>query len=98
MSPPINEIINNKYLPMTSTFYSRPVINHDLRNVNLLVQPMYNSVKYGFNSLRYKGAKYWNNMPDLLKCDDFHVFKQNVVSHVKACECGHCLLCIFRCS
>ena len=90
----VYKILNDKYLPLTSQFYTKSISAHNLRNVNHLVQPMYNSVKYGFKSLRYKGAKYWNVMPDQLKCNDFNQFKLNVKHFIQACQCGYCLLCM----
>jgi len=91
----VHKIISNKLPPIEPNFYvqSRVEDVYSLRNTNLLVQPRFNTIKYGYNSLRYEGTTLWNNMPDALKCDDLRTFKINVVKHIKVCQCGFCQLC-----
>ena len=91
----VYKIINNKYPPICPTFYERSNISnmYNLRNTNLLVQPRFNSIKFGYKSLRYEGALLWNRMPDEFKCEDFATFRNNVAKHVTLCQCGFCLLC-----
>ncbi len=38
-----------------------------LRSTVLLKQPKCNTVTYGLNSFRYKGAKIWNDLPKQIK-------------------------------
>lgn len=89
----VHKILHNQYPPMVPTFFVRSQVAYGLRNVNLLVQPSYNTIRYGRNSLRYKGAQLWNSMPDKLKSDDFNVFKINVMGFIEACQCKACLIC-----
>lgn len=87
---------------------NEPVYNHNLfvfsentysmRNNMALVQPKCNSVKYGINSLRYQGAKLWNNLDfsfesdtsldDFIKC----ISRWNGIK----CKCSFCSACVLQ--
>ena len=41
--------------------------NYDMRSSNILTQPAFKNVKYGFNTIKYKGAKIWNCLPNEIK-------------------------------
>jgi hypothetical protein len=91
----VHKIVNNRHPPIEPDFYVRStVVNlYNLRNTDLLIQPRCNTVKYGYNSLRYEGTILWNSMPDTMKCEDFATFKHNVVKHIEVCQCGFCQFC-----
>lgn len=89
----VHKILNGKYLPIGPEFYVRSESVYNLRNTDLLLQPVFNTVKYGRNSLRYKGTQQWNIMPDQLKCEDFTIFKQHVMNIIQPCQCGACGFC-----
>ncbi len=40
---------------------------YNLRSIVSLKQPKCNTVTYGLNSFRYKGAKIWNDLPNKIK-------------------------------
>ncbi len=40
---------------------------YNLRSTESLKQPKCNTVTYGLNSFRYKGAKIWNDLPNKIK-------------------------------
>ena len=42
-------------------------VNYNLRDTNLMILQKYETVTYGFNSLRFQGSKLWNNLDTALK-------------------------------
>ena len=69
---------------------------HDLRGAISLNQPKYDTVKYGFNSIRYQGARLWNQLPPEFRCEESNIqmFKTLVKKwNGPKCECGFCCLC-----
>ena len=45
-----------------------------MRNENALTLPNFSSIKYGYNSFRYLGAKIWNHLPNVIKDSPSSVF------------------------
>ena len=41
--------------------------HYDIRSEHNVIQPKVNSVTYGMNSFRYKGAKIWNRLSENVK-------------------------------
>ena len=52
--------INPVYL---NELFITPESKYDLRNKSSLLQPKFNTYKYGYNSFRYLGSKLWNSLP-----------------------------------
>ena len=42
-------------------------MEYDVR-MNKLIQPKFNGITYGLNSISYKGPKIWNGLPDEIRC------------------------------
>ena len=56
-----------------------PESNYDLRNKSRLLQPKFNTYKYGYNSFIYLGSKLWNSLPSHLKhIDDLYNFRREI--------------------
>lgn len=68
--------------------------SHSLRNT-LLIQPKFNGVTYGFNSIRYQGSKIWNCLPQSMKyIKNVSDFKNEIQKwNGPECHCGFCLQC-----
>ena len=50
-------------------------VEYDLRDPYLLVQPKFNTHKFGFKSFRYYDATFWNMLPVHIKsCQSLHEF------------------------
>ena len=83
---------------MKSMFVKKEVMLNQ-RNNNILVQPKYNTVTYGFNSIRYQGSKLWNSLPNEMKClDGIAQFRRMVRKWSgPVCNCGFCLQCTLMC-
>jgi len=63
--------------------YEIKSVPYDMRQVNILRQPNFNTVRYGKNSMKYQACKLWNVMPNnLTEIDDFKDFQKAL------CRCG----------
>ena len=73
-------------------------INYELRDPSKLIQPRVRSDKYGKCSLRYHGAKLWNDLPVEIKCtENLTEFKGLIQSWTgPSCSCSHCILCVIN--
>lgn len=89
----VYKIINGLCPPLPIDFFPVHNVPYDLRRSNLLVQSQYNTIRHGFNSLRYKGAMLWNQIPDNVKISSFNEFKNFVMKWQPHCMCGSCLMC-----
>ena len=68
---------------MNLAYLSELLITHEskyeLRNRSRLLQPKFNTYRYGYNSFRYLGFRLWNSLPSHLKyIDDMHDFRQEI--------------------
>ena len=60
---------------------------YEMRDNEKLILPNYNTVGYGKNSMRYYGAKLWNNIPTSIKnCSSLNTFKSAVNKWLLTCE------------
>ena len=79
--------------PIDKDFFVDQNVPYVLRNSLMLVQPMYNTSRHGYHSLRYQGAMFFNKLNDDVKTLDFNMFKNYVSRWQPECSCGMCLLC-----
>ena len=75
--------------------YIRKETAYDMRNILALKLPIFNTKKYGLNSIRYQGAKLWNTLPnDIKRASSLSVFKSLVTQWDGAtCSCNSCDTC-----
>ena len=78
--------------PLSTDFLENKVTNYNLRNV--LVQPKFNTVMFGFRSFKYNGAMFYNKLPNAFKELNLQDFKNAIQSWEPKCKCGTCLVCI----
>jgi hypothetical protein len=66
--------------------------DHDIHSERNVIQPKFNSITYGMNSFRYKGAKIWNNLPNNLKnCLNLDELKKLIKTwYGPQCSCQMC--------
>ena len=70
--------LNPGYL---NELFSPHSVVYNLRDPFRLEQPKFNTMKFGFKSFRYYGAKLWNSLPkDVKDTDDINVFKRNLTA------------------
>ena len=81
-----------------SNMFTKKEFTHNLRDQQKVHQPSYNTMTYGYNSLRYQGAKLWNMLPYTLKeVTDLKHFKSLISTWLgPSCSCSMCSLCKFR--
>ncbi len=84
--------LNDLNPPFMKEFFTPKNVEYDLRDGNILIQPKFQKVTYGKNSLRYYGAHIWNLLPPEVK-------KTTTLDHFKAlleewdgpkCQCAMC--------
>ena len=68
---------------MNPAYLNELLITHEskyeLRNRSRLLQPKFNTYRYGYNSFRYLGSKLWNSLPSHLKnIDDIFDFRREI--------------------
>ena len=70
---------------------------YNFRNSNTLHLYDFKTIKYGRNSVRYQGAKVWNDLPNDIKClESVNTFKKAVQKWTgPSCGCGVCQVCYF---
>ena len=78
--------------PFMREFFQVKTFSHDLRDNSKLLQPKFNTIRYGRNTLTYYGAHLWNALPNEYKlvCD-IENFKQMLRSwEGPTCCCSLC--------
>lgn len=90
----VYKILHGMCPPVSQDLFQIHDIAYNLRRSNVLVQRQHNTSRHGFNSIRYKGAMLWNQIPDHVKTNDFTSFKDYVFKWQPECMCGSCLICI----
>ena len=51
----------------------------NLRDQSRLLQPKFNTKRYGYRSFKYFGSKIWNSLPTIIKnLDDLDMFKRDL--------------------
>ena len=63
----VYKVINNIEPCLLSHLYSLKSQPYDLRNCSILVQPEFSTISFGKKSIKYKGAKLWNLLPNHIK-------------------------------
>ena len=73
-------------------YFNENTIPYNLRNGNRLILPPARSVKFGLNSLTFRGSLLWNNLPAKLKiCQTVDEFKVELKRLGKIhCTCTVC--------
>ena len=77
--------INPSYL---NDMFIDPTSNYDFRHSSRLLQPKFNTYKFGYKSFRYFGSKVWNFLPaKIKKSDNIRVQKGVIwlVPHRRSC-------------
>jgi len=88
----IYKAINNQSPDFMRSFFIEKEMSYNLRKGKSLVLPKANSSYFGINSLRFRSAMLWNNIPEYLKCSKTVAeFKCNLKAYGNI-DCT-CLIC-----
>ena len=86
-----------KFLNCLSPSIMREIfkIKDSLRNLRSLITNSKSAVKYGIDSIVYKGPKFWQTLPtDLRNSESLSIFKCNVKKLWDInCKCKICKIC-----
>ena len=67
---------NPKYL---NDLFTKKPKKYDLRDSDLLVQPKFKTLRFGYRSFSYYGAKLWNSLPKNMKqAENVQIFKSHL--------------------
>ena len=78
--------LSSSYL---SDLFTEHSVDYNLRDPFRLEQPKFNTIKFGFKSFRYYGAKLWNSLPTEVKdTDDINVFKRMLTAWCHSSLCS----------
>ena len=79
--------------PYLNEMFQPNVSNYNFRDPHKLVQPKYNSIKFGYKSFRYYGAKLWNSLPvNIKESDSLFIFKKRITEWCSSPECDKYLI------
>ena len=72
--------------------------DYAMRNAAPLLQPKYQTTKYGLNSFKYQGAKIWNALDGNIKdANNLKLFKRLIKTwDGAACKCSGCKYCVLH--
>ncbi len=75
--------------------FIKKCIAYKLRDFIPPIQPKFNTITYGHNTIRYLGSKIWNN---LKMSNGLSSFKKSIHKWSgQECHCGYCLQCTLAC-
>jgi hypothetical protein len=63
----IYKCVNGSNPSYLNNLFSKRTIEYSFRDPNRLLQPKFNTIRYGFKSFRYYGSKLWNSLPTNIK-------------------------------
>ena len=94
----VHKILAQESPSFLNNLYVRKDTIYNLRDNEKVKQPAYNTMTYGNNSLRYQGAKLWNQLPAHVKeATDLNQFKNLIQAWLgPSCSCSICVLCRTR--
>ncbi len=59
--------------------FIKKCIAYELRDFIPIIQPKFNTITYGHNTIRYQGSKIWNNLSNNLKMSNgLSSFKRSI--------------------
>ena len=90
-------VLHNLSPPLPRNLFTKLFFMYDMRDNYMLVQPCFRTMKHGYKSIAYQGAKMWNSLPCHIKVLDNHTsFKSELTNWVAVeCKCGTCFACKF---
>ena len=85
--------LTSKNPSFLSDLLERRSTNYNLRIKDLVQLPSTKTVKYGLNSLRFRGSMLWNTFPDMIEsAKNDRQFKNRIKNWTGSLCC--CLICI----
>ena len=68
--------VNNVNPAYLNELFTKHDIQYNLRDPFILYQPKFNTIKYGYRSFQYYGAKLWNALPvEIKNSENLYTFK-----------------------
>ncbi len=91
----IFKVLNDMLSLYMKSLFITKCIAYELRDFIPLLQPKFNTITYGHNTIRYQGSKIWNNLSNNLKMSNgLSSFKKSIQKWLgPECHSGYCLQC-----
>ena len=89
------KIRNHMMLPMDPDFFAVKDSPYNMRFLHLKTKD-FNTIRYGFKTLQYHGAMYFNALNLTKDVENIADFKGFIKNWEPKCRCGSCVLCDFK--
>ena len=68
-------------------------IKYKLRDPHRLLQPEFNTIRFGYKSFTYYGSKLWNSLPpDIKDSDSLYIFKRRISLWCHSTKCDELII------
>ena len=75
----VYKCVENKNPQYLNALFIKKNSHYELRDTDLIFQDRFNTMKYGYRSFTYYGAKLWNSLPsDIKKSQSIDIFKHKL--------------------
>ena len=91
----VYKILHHNVPLYLNNMFSQDVVIHNTRCHMKVIQPTFNTMLHGYNSICYQGSKLWNAIPNNIKqCQSYKSFKYELSKwNGMKCECMNCMKC-----
>ncbi len=91
----VYKVINNNVPTYLNDMFEVEENIHNTRCFMRIKQHQFKTIKHGFNSISYQGAKLWNMLPTVFKdCKSYIHFKHALSEwNGLRCQCTVCIQC-----
>ena len=98
LSIEVYKIVSKECPEFLNDMFVQKERKYNLRDDHKVNLPPFNTMTYGYNSIKYQGAKLWNLLPaDLKRSTDFKKFKNLIRTWLgPSCSCSICSACKYR--
>ncbi len=95
----IFKVLNDMSPLYMNSLFIKKCITHELRDFIPFIQPKFNTITYGHNTITYQGSKIWNNLSNNIKMSNgLSSFKKSIQKWSgPECHCRYCLQCTLAC-
>ena len=85
--------VNNHNPSYLNDLFEQKVTPYNMRDDYRLKQYKFCTVKYGYKSFKYYGAKLWNALPPDVKCsDNLNIFKRKITEWCHSSSCNDLII------
>ena len=88
----VYKFLNGVSPPIMNEVFQTNVCPYDLRNPRILASKHKSTIKYGINTIAFRGSQIWQNIPlEIRNSESLSLFKSNI-KQIQSLPC-HCKIC-----